>query len=76
MILGMAITFKIQPKTEPSKNNQLHFIKTKILLCKDKIKRMLRQATDCEEILAKDTLAKGLLSKINNKTSTIKKLSS
>ena len=37
---------------------------------------MLKQVTDCEKILAKDTLAEGLLSKISNKTSTIKKLSS
>ena len=38
---------------------------------------MIRQASGCEKILAKDTLAEGLLSKINNsKSSTIKKLSS
>lgn len=45
--------------------NKLGFIKIKnFCFVKDNVKKVRRQATDCEKIFAKDTSDKGLLSNI------------
>ena len=69
MTLGLAMTFKIQHQRQSHRKiiNKLHFIKIKnFCSAKDNVKRMRRQATDCEKIFAKHTSGKGVLSKIKN----------
>ena len=46
--------------------DNLNFIKVKIVSVKDNVKRMRRQATDWEKILAKHVSDRGLLSRMKN----------